>query len=109
MARDLARWIAFLLACTTAVIGATLLWSASAYPQPRYCAPLAAAERTLLEQHGEARIAVGLAGQRMVRFYANPKSGTWTVLSVDARHIACVEAAGTAFQLVAPPAPGEPS
>lgn len=103
----MARWLAFILACWTVVIGAMLIWATAAWPQA--CLPLGLAERGIAERRGEALFAVGQIQGRMMRLYANRETRSWTALSVDGRGTACVIGSGTDLEFVAPPKPGSPT
>ncbi|NOX40763.1 MAG: hypothetical protein GXP05_09675 [Alphaproteobacteria bacterium] len=48
---------------------------------------------------GEQLFAQGLSGPTAaVEFYANPKSGTWTVLIIGANGTTCIPATGESWQ-----------
>jgi hypothetical protein len=88
-------WILFVMACATVVIGATLLWSTPAWPQPR-CVPAALVDDAMRDAYGERMIAVGAADGKAIHFYANPDTRTWTVIAIDGSGMACSVASGTA-------------
>ena len=92
-----------------AAILSIALLPAAAPAQPRACGPHDQLRSSLDERHGEARRAAGLTadGQAMMELYAAPESGSWTILVVLTDGRACLLAAGSAFQALAPPAPGD--
>lgn len=49
--------------------------------------------------HGESRQSVGLQrNARVMETYANPETGTWTIIVSSPTGVACLVAAGEAFQ-----------
>lgn len=49
--------------------------------------------------HGEARISVGLQrNAQIMETYANAETGSWTIIVTTANGLACLVAAGEAFQ-----------
>jgi len=54
----------------------------------------------LVSQYGEARAATGMVGeQQLMELWANPSSGSWTVILTTAQGIACVVATGNDFEV----------
>jgi len=99
------RWTAFLLACATVVIGATLLWSTPAWPQQR-CVPASLVDDVMRDAYGKRMIAVGAAEGMSIRFYANPDTRTWTVIAIDGSGMACSITSGTDLDFARPPPGG---
>ena len=86
-----------------AVIAALALFLAtSAYGQglPLICQPHHKIKEFLTEKQQEILIGMGLAGTALFELYAN-KEGQWTVLITrpDMGGVACIQGAGTDFQL----------
>lgn len=76
------------------------------------CGPLVAVTKTLAEgQYHEAPVARALAEHVMIIVFAAPDGATWTMVGVRAERpeIGCMMAAGTNWQAVKPPPPGNPS
>lgn len=66
--------------------------------------------RQLNERYGETRRSMGLAqGQGVVELYASEETGSWTILMTNPRGIACMMAAGQAFQIEPVKAAGNPA
>lgn len=51
----------------------------------------------LAEAYGEAPMAIGLAGDRLVELFVSPQTGSWTLLVTTADGIACLAASGEDF------------
>ena len=62
------------------------------------CGPTVAAIETLSTRFGEGYRSGGLADGILVQMFANPQTGTWTVLATDPRGFSCVIAAGGDYQ-----------
>lgn len=73
------------------------LVSAPAIAQDQ-CGPTIAAIESLSTQFGEGYRSGGLADGVLVQMFANPNTGTWTVLATDPRGFSCVIAAGHDYQ-----------
>lgn len=59
------------------------------------CAQHGTMVENLADKYGEQKTSAGLTGQQVMEVYANPETGTWTVLMVNAEGLACMVAAGT--------------
>ena len=67
----------------------------------RNCAERDRVAMRLAERYGEERRAVGLAnGNRVMEFYGNLESGSWTITVTDTRGVTCVLAAGVSYDEV---------
>ncbi len=65
--------------------------------------------RQLGEKYGETRRSMGLAEDRgVVELYASEETGSWTILMTSPQGIACLMAAGQAFQIEPVKAAGSP-
>lgn len=58
------------------------------------CAQHGTMVENLADKYGEQKTNAGLTGQQVMEVYANPETGTWTVLMVNANGLACMVAAG---------------
>ena len=67
---------------------------------PTICQPHAKIKEFLEKKNFEVLIAQGLAGNSLFQLYSN-KNGEWTILLMrpQMQGIACIQAAGTAFEL----------
>ncbi|MBK1636734.1 hypothetical protein [Rhodovulum adriaticum] len=78
-----------------------LVAAALALPIPAMadpCAPRAEALVQLAQHYGEALQATGLVGDHaLVELFANPRTGSWTILATLPSGLSCVVAAGDAF------------
>jgi hypothetical protein len=92
---------------------AGMLWAAEqARAEPLPCAPRGDVVARLADSFGETRRAIGLgAGGRVVELYASEASGSWTILVTLPTGLACLLAAGEAFEASPPAAasPGDPA
>ncbi len=62
------------------------------------------------EKYGETRRSMGLAsGRGVVELYASEETGSWTILMTSPQGIACMMAAGQAFQIEPVKAAGSPA
>jgi hypothetical protein len=90
--------------------GAAVLAGAALAQAPAACGPRAAVLRALVDNYGEAPVAMGLtADGRLVEILATPDGATWTALLSEAGGEACVVAVGRHWQPAAPRRHGEPS
>ena len=85
------------------------MWFASAaqaqivQPVPPVCGQRANMVQLLDEKYGETRRSMGLAdGRGVVEIYASEETGSWTILITSPQGIACMLAAGQAFQIDIP-------
>lgn len=104
----LPRAVRLMLGAFVAIVIAMMLAKAAlAEDQPPVCKPHDEAAAILAQQYGEARVSVGILGngQSMMEMFANPASGTWTVLMTSAQGIACIVAYGESFEAVTEAAP----
>ena len=63
------------------------------------CGNFQAAHNNLAEKYGEAPVGEGLTHDgAALRVYANPETGTWTVLTIHPNGVACVRASGEDWQ-----------
>ena len=94
-----------LLTCIIAFLIAT-----PASSQGRLCAKREDVVKQLATVHGEHRKSVGLQkNARVMETFANPETGTWTIIVSLPTGLSCLVAAGEAFQHIPPEAPGYPS
>ena len=64
------------------------------------CGKRADLVRQLGDKYGETRRSMGLAeGRGVVELYASEETGSWTILMTSPQGIACMMAAGQAFQI----------
>jgi hypothetical protein len=91
-------------------IGAMILATDRAFAQQTpSCAPHQAVVERLNSAYGETRHSVGLSvNNTMVEVFASDSTGTWTIIVTAASGMACLVAAGEAFETVADtlPKPG---
>ncbi len=74
------------------------------------CGKRADIVRQLGEKYGETRRSMGLAdGRGVVELYASEETGSWTILITSPQGIACLMAAGQAFQIEPVKAAGNPA
>ncbi|GHF33386.1 hypothetical protein [Seohaeicola zhoushanensis] len=68
---------------------------------------------TLQQLHGESLQAIGIdGGGNMIELFANPESGSWTLLVTEPEGATCLAAAGHSFELrreTLPPDEGDPT
>ena len=83
-------------ACIAALLASSL--SASAQ-QGAFCGPRDRIVAQLADRHGETRRAVGLQqNMQVMETYANAETGSWTIIVAMPTGMACLVAAGEAFQ-----------
>lgn len=84
-------------------VGAILLAAQTAVAGPsNKCAPRGTVVGHLADKYGEARRAIGLAGQnQVVEVYASDETGTWTILVTSPAGISCLVASGDSFEALA--------
>ena len=100
---------AFMPALALAIVAGVVLPAAHAQAQ-MVCGKRADIIRQLNERYGETRRSMGLAqGQGVVELYASEETGSWTILMTNPRGIACMMAAGQAFQIEPVKAAGNPA
>ncbi|MHA1528818.1 MAG: hypothetical protein ACTSVG_07345 [Alphaproteobacteria bacterium] len=64
----------------------------------------------LSEKYGETRRSLGVSeGSRVVELYASDETGSWTILMTNPQGIACMMAAGQAFEIEPVKAAGSPA
>jgi len=99
---------AFLPALVLATVAGIALPAAPAGAQ-MVCGQRADMVRQLGEKYGETRRSMGLAeGRGVVELYASEETGSWTILMTSPQGIACLMAAGQAFQIEPVKAAGNP-
>lgn len=89
------RWLAFALLATPA----------AANPN---CGKYADIAKALSEQYGEAPVERGFAAPDLVEWWANPETGTWTIVMYSAHGNACILVAGDMREAVGVALPGVP-
>ena len=94
---------AFMPALVLATVAGIALPAAPAEAQmtnvQMVCGNRADMVRQLGEKYGETRRSMGLAeGRGVVELYASEETGSWTILMTSPQGIACMMAAGQAFQ-----------
>lgn len=98
------------LSCLQTALGAVFLWLAHVVPAAAEapCGERAAMVAALEARFGERVAGHGLAGPNaLVELFLGPEGG-WTLLVSDARGLACVLAAGEAWDVVPAQAPAGP-
>ena len=90
----------FAAALIASVMLVFFMSSAMAQGIPTICQPHAKITEFLKEKNFEVLIAQGLAGNSLFQLYSN-RRGEWTILLMrpQMQGLACVQAAGTAFEL----------
>jgi hypothetical protein len=85
--------------------------AAPAYAQQgAFCGPRERIVAQLADKHGETRRAVGLQqNMQVMELYANDGTGSWTIIVAMPTGVACLVAAGEAFQIAPPTVPGDPA
>lgn len=63
------------------------------------CGPRKELVETLLEQYQEVPLIRGETPGVTLEMFVAPRTGTWTVITVDPDGVACVQAAGNNFSL----------
>lgn len=77
---------------------------------PTQCAPRADVLQALGSKYGEARRAIGIAGQsNVMELFANPTTGTWTITATAPNGLMCLLASGSNLEFVTDPAPAKGS
>ncbi len=77
----------------------TLLLAAPASAQGQSCGPRERIVQLLHDKHGETRQAVGLQqNMQVMETYANSETGSWTIIVALPTGLACLVAAGEAWQ-----------
>ncbi len=83
-------------ACVAALLASSL---AAAAQQGAFCGPRERIVAQLADKHGETRRAVGLQqNMQVMETYANSETGSWTIIVAMPTGVACLVAAGEAFQ-----------
>ncbi|MEL7465776.1 MAG: hypothetical protein AAFN79_17030 [Pseudomonadota bacterium] len=83
------------LACAFTIVAA----SSAKAQQGGLCGQRDQIVSQLQSVHGESRQAVGLQqNARVMETYANPETGSWTIIVSTPTGVACLVAAGEAFQ-----------
>lgn len=81
-----------------------LILLALIFPRPSSaqanCGPRDVLLERLAGQYGEERQSVGLARNLMFEIFANPDTGSWTIVATRAGGSSCVMAAGQSFERV---------
>jgi hypothetical protein len=99
---------AFISALVLTTVAGIALPAAPAGAQ-MVCGKRADILRQLSEKYGETRRSMGLAqGQGVVELYASDETGSWTILMTNPQGVACMMAAGQAFQIEPVKAVGSP-
>lgn len=85
-----------------AIVAAGLILSCGVQPavaQSQYCAPRDRIVTELTKKHGESRQSVGLQrNSQVMETWANPSTGSWTIIVSLPTGLSCLVAAGEAFQ-----------
>lgn len=68
-----------------------------AFAQER-CAPKFDMRKALSEKHGEIPISAGVTNGNLFEVWANPKTGSWTILRTIPAGLSCIMAAGGNFE-----------
>ncbi len=105
---------AFVPALVVSALAGFVLSATPAHAQmsggPLVCGKRADIVRQLGEKYGETRRSMGLAdGRGVVELYASEETGSWTILITSPQGIACLMAAGQAFQIEPVKAAGNPA
>ncbi len=103
----------FMVGVATGALAAFLLFAAKSAPaQEAACAP---ASEVIAQISGDKyrekpAFTATLSGSRLpIVVYANPETGTWTVLRLHPPGMACIVGAGRDFKAAPAEAPGEPA
>lgn len=79
-------------------------------PPPAQCAPRAEVVQALGQKYGEARRAMGIAGQsNVMEMFSNAATGTWTITATAPNGLMCLIASGSHLEFVTDPAPAKGS
>ena len=73
------------------------------------CAPVERVMQFLSAQHGESPVVIGLMPTAMMQVWANPDTGTWTLLRITPDGQACMMASGGNLEFAAPMPKGDPA
>ena len=85
-----------------------ILTATGAAAQQSNCGPALDLLQVLQDRYGEVAQSRGLMGSGDLLFiFANPETGSWSVVTASPSGIACLRASGEAFEVMAPPIPGE--
>lgn len=87
------------LTCAALACAFTIAAASGASAQGGLCGQRDQIVSQLKSVHGESRQAVGLQqNSRVMETYANPETGSWTIIVSMPTGVACLVAAGEAFQ-----------
>lgn len=93
------RMLKTTLTCAALACAMTIASIHGAKAQNGLCAPRDEIIKQLKVKHGETRQVVGLQRNfRVMETYANPETGTWTIIVSNPNGVACLVAAGQAFE-----------
>lgn len=84
----------------------------TALAQGQHCGPRDRIVQLLHDKHGESRVSFGLQqNMQVMETYANSETGSWTIIVALPTGLACLVAAGEAWQAEthAPETAGDPS
>lgn len=108
----LQRMVVWIVALLCLLLALAWIATGAAEAQAANCAPRAVVLERLAERYGETRQGIGLGGSgTVVEMFANPQTGTWTLLATNTAGVTCLVASGHAFELTpAKPGPeGDPA
>ena len=94
----------------TRLLAATaILIATQAQAQP-LCLPHAMMVDTLKDKYGEQPRVTAVSHRSITEIYANPKTGTWTLLITGTNSMSCIRASGKqGVHVIAPVEPKEPT
>lgn len=95
---------------STSVLAAVLAGWATAQAAEPPCDPVAALVEGLASRFGEVQQSGGLSGAGTLwATYANPETGTWTILEINPDGTACMRSFGKGWMGMKPEPKGDPA
>ena len=85
------------ISCAMMLVAALLLSTSANAGQ---CGPKQIVAEQLSDRYGEINFASGIAVDSSVKFFGNPKTGTWSIVVIKPDGLACVTANGEGFEVM---------
>jgi hypothetical protein len=74
--------------------------SGPAVPATINCGPKQTVSDTLSKQFGETAFASGVAADQQIKFFGNPRTGSWSMVVIRPDGIACIVAIGEGLNVL---------
>ena len=85
------------ISCAIGLVAAMLLPVSANAAQ---CGPKKMVTEQLGDRYGEVNFASGIATDNSVKFFGNPRTGTWSVVVIKPDGLACVMATGDGLEVM---------